>query len=295
MRLNRKTSLFIAAGIAIVACLTWWLNHVPEPHVNGIGLGHYMANAPNGRELHSAVEQLGASAVPYLTEQIKTQPLREALRTFTARVRFQPEFLLADWKQYQQRRTLAAYLLVRLGTNAAASLPVALQIAASPEDPIYITALTLLRLAAGTEHESGATHVLLAATLLNRPNRSDAYARHIAYDTLPTFTKHPELVIPALVRSLHEPGGFRRIDTVVRLGTNAVPYLQIAVKNETNHVMPATVALERILAGEIPPIEAKMQPPPPILWQYPTIGFQQGIPPRQMMQRSAPPRPLRSN
>ena len=76
---------------------------------------------------------------------------------------------------------------------------------------------------------------------------------------LPRFKGHPEIIMPVLIQSLKEPGGYKRIDIVVRFGTNAIPALRELTISETNHVRPATVALERILAGSAVSVTANLK------------------------------------
>ena len=251
MRLNRKLFLSISGGIAILAALTLWWNHVPEPRLNGIGLGHYLDKAPQQADLLSIVPQFGHSAVPYLAKQIEPDPIRELIHNASQKLKFEPAALLKDRIAHHERRARAIYFLTLLGTDAVeAAFPTILTIAERPDDPVFHIALPLLQLALGTEQEVRALHALIAATRLERePWSPRKFAKQVAYEMLPKFKNHPDIIMPPLIDSLHEPGGYKRIDIVVGFGTNALPALREATRSETNHVRPATIALERILGA----------------------------------------------
>ena len=261
MRLNRNRLFFLISALAVFAFALWWAAHVPEPKYEGIGLGVYISNSTNNvGPAKVATAGLGGLAVPYLVQQMKPDPLRELLFKAAQKLPGQFNSILNDRGEYQRRRAVAAFLLLTLGTNAVTALPAALQMVEASDDRVFLNAVQLLRLAPGTEHETRALHALLHLISLKRPDWAHTFARRIAYDLLPNFTANSEIVIPALVKSLHEPGGARRIDPVVRFGTNAIPALRIASASETNHVRPATVALERITNG----FQSASPPAPPI-------------------------------
>lgn len=230
------------------ATVLWRYHRVPEPKVNGVGLGVYLADSRAESDLQRIASEFGPRAVPYLAQQIRRDRAREQIHKAAARLPFEKDLLAADIKNYNRRRFIALHLLYALHTNALSCLPEILEITENPDDPAFSTALIILRIAPGTEHELRALNALVAATTVSRPNRSSSFERNYAYGLLPYFTAHPDVVIPALVSSLHEPGGYKRIDSVVRFGTNALPALKEAALRETNHIRPATIALERILA-----------------------------------------------
>jgi hypothetical protein len=244
--------LSISGGVAFIASLTLWWNHIPEPKLNGVGLGHYLDNAAKQADVDRIVPQFGLAAVPYLANQIEPDPIRELLRQASQKLKFEPAALQKDWTDYQQRRKCALSFLYLLGPDAVeAALPAILSVAERPEDPAFQSVLPYLRLALGTEHETRALHAVIGMTKLKRQHWSHAIAKQLAYDMLPRFKNHSGIIMPVLIESLQEPGGYKRIDIVVRFGTNAIPALRELTATETNHVRPATVALERILAVSV--------------------------------------------
>ena len=248
MRPNRKLFLSISGGIVVLAALTLWLNHVPEPKLNGVGLGHYIDNAAQQVDLARIIPQFGLAAVPYLAKQIEPDPIRELLHRASQKFSIEHDLLRKDWATYQQRRARALSFFYLLGPDGVeAALPTIITLAERPEDPAFYSALPFLSMALGTEHEVRALHALIAA--LKVKHRSRGYAKPLVYGMLPKFKNHPHIIMPPLIESLHEPGGYKRIDIVVSFGTNAIPALREATRSETNHVRPATVALERILAA----------------------------------------------
>lgn len=260
MRPNRKLFLSISGGVAIIASLTLWWNHVPEPKLNGVGLCHYLDNAANQADIVRIVPQFGETAVPYLAKQIEPDPIRELVRRASLNVGFEPTVLQKDWSDHQQRRARAISFLYLVGPDAIeAALPSILIVAERPEDPLFLRALPFLGLALGTEYELRALQALIAAIKFHEQPLRRPFVRRYAYDVLPKFKNHPDIIMPPLIESLHEPGGYKRIDVVVRFGTNAIPALREAALLETNHVRPATVALEKILAASTvaPPANVK--------------------------------------
>jgi hypothetical protein len=248
VRLNRKLFLSISGGIAVLVALTLWWNHVPEPKLNDVGLGHYLDTAAQQADLARIIPQFGLDAVPFLAKQIEPDPIRELLHRASQKLSLEHDLVRKDWANYQQRRTRAISFFYLLGPDAVeAALPTILTIAERPEDPAFYSVLPFLSLSLGTEHEVRALHAIIAAIKVKHQPWSRAYAKPLAYEMLPKFKNHPDIIMPPLIESLHEPGGYKRIDLVVRFGTNAIPGLRQATLSETNHVRPATVALERIL------------------------------------------------
>jgi hypothetical protein len=247
VRLHRRLFLPISGGIAIIAALTLWWRHVPEPKLNGVGLGHYLDTAPQQADLPRIIPQFGLDAVPYLAKQIEPDPIRELVHRASRKFSLKHDLVRKDWANYQQRRARALSFFYLLGPDGVeAALPAILTLAERPEDPAFYSALPFLSMALGTEHEVRAVHALIAATKVKHQSR--AYAKPLVYGILPQFKKHRDIIMPSLIESLHEPGGYKRIDIVVSFGTNAIPALRQATLSETNHVRPASVALERILA-----------------------------------------------
>ena len=245
---KRLVVFLITTALALIGAAIWRINRVPEPSLNGVPLGTYLADSRFESDLQRIASNFGARAVPYLAQQIQRDRVRELLHKALARVPFQKDFLASDIKNYNRRRFIALHLLYELNTNALSCFPDILDVAENPDDPAFSTALLSLRIAPGTEHELRALHALIAATATSRPMRSFAFERQYAFSILPSFTNHPDVVLPALVASLHEPGGYKRIDAVLSFGTNAFPALQDLSRRETNHVRPATLALEQLLA-----------------------------------------------
>jgi hypothetical protein len=242
--------LSAAAVISILAAFTWRFFYLPEPTLNGSGLSAYLASARYQSDFSEVAHAFGPGAIPYLTRQIKRDPWRESFHKATQKLPFGKSFIAADAKSYYQRRYYALYFLFAMGTNAVPALPDILKIAEAPDDPLFTTALYTLKIAPGTEFELPALKALLAATsLYDSPARSYTFERNHLYGLVSEFTAHPEIVAPALVASLQAPGGYKRIDSVVQFGTNALPALKEAALRETNHIRPATIALERILAN----------------------------------------------
>lgn len=242
--------LSLAAIIAILAFIIWRINYIPEPKLNGSGLSAYLTSSRYESDLREVAHAFGPRAIPYLTHQIKRDSLRESLHKTLQKFPFGKSFLAADVKSYNKRRYSALYFLFAMEKKAIPALPEILTIAEAPEDPAFTTALYTLRIAPGTKHELRALKALIAATsLYDSPARSYTFERNHLYGLVSEFTAHPEIVAPALVASLQAPGGYKRIDSVVQFGTNALPALKEAALRETNHIRPATIALERILAN----------------------------------------------
>lgn len=263
MKLNRKSSLLLCAFVAILAFAAWRFHHVPQPNYHGIGLGDYIFNPSNTVEhTHAAVVEVGSIAVPYLIQQMQPEPLRELVHKAARRLTIQPGFLQEDWLAYQRRRTISAFHLVVLGTNSITAVPDALELAASPEDPTYYYCLRLLEFAPGTEHETNALNLLLKVCREHDGTWPQKDPRWLAaYGALSAFHRHPDIVLPIILPLLHEPGGFRHIESILRFGTNAIPYLQNASASETNYVRPATVALRKLTNN----INAQSLPPPALV------------------------------
>lgn len=246
---KRSFSSLLALIFLSFAVLAW-LNHVPEPHFNGRGLHNYLEDSDQ-TQANLAVLNLGSAAVPYLTSVIKRDPLRELIYSAAEKNGHALKFLHEDQVKYRTRRMQASYQLTKLGTNAATALPVIVALVESLDDYVFYSGIEILRFAPGTKYETRALNALLRITALNRVKewRSDTYAIQAAYETLPAFSSHYHVIIPLMIKSLQVPGGYKRIDAIVQLGTNALPALREAALSETNHVRPATVALERILAS----------------------------------------------
>ena len=64
MRQKRKLFLSISGGIAAIATLSLWWNHVPEPKLNGIGIDHYIDAANKQADIARIIPQFGQAAVP---------------------------------------------------------------------------------------------------------------------------------------------------------------------------------------------------------------------------------------
>jgi hypothetical protein len=202
------------------------------------------ANREN--DLLRATKKLGPAAVPYLVEQLKREPVREALHTAGRKAPGLSQFILTDVQSYRRRRMVTAWVLATVDCDVSAALPVALEIVNFPEDPAFVHCVMLLAKAHGTQYEEEAVRGLIRVSTFKLSSRNQ-FAKRMVYEALPKFSGHPELVIPALVNSLQEPGGFQRINTVASFETNAIPYLLPMIEKETNHVRPATIALERIM------------------------------------------------
>jgi hypothetical protein len=254
VRLNRKLFLSISGGVVLIGSLTLWWNRVPEPKLNDVGLGYYLENAAKQADVASIVPQFGLAAVPYLANQIEPDPIRELLSSASQKLKFEPAALQKDRADYQQRRKRALTFLYLLGPDAVeAALPAILSVAERPEDPAFQSVLPLLRLALGTEHETRALHAVIGMTKLKRQHWSHTFAKQLAYEMLPKFKNHPEIIMPVLIESLQEPGGYKRIEVVVAFGTNAIPALQEATRSETNHVRTATVVWSEFSPPQLSP------------------------------------------
>ena len=124
MRPSRKLFLSISAGIAVLAALTLWWNHVPEPKLNGVGLGHYLDTAAQQANLARIIPQFGLDAVPYLAKQIEPDPIRELLHRASQKLSLEHDLLRKDWANYQQRRARAISFFYLLGPDGVeAALP----------------------------------------------------------------------------------------------------------------------------------------------------------------------------
>ena len=255
MKVRKRHFVFAGVGIVLFAALTLWTNHIPEPKYQGVGLGIYLTTTRTApgymrahREGREAINAMGASAVPYLERQIEKDPMREFLIRIAPKMPSKVASMFPDRYAYLHRRSTAAGLLPEAGTNAVSALPRLLAIAEA-ESPNYTHNLirAIGMLAAGTEYEDGARRLILKVVNEARSDR-DRELRLMSYHFLGTLGGNE--VLPALIDGLKEPRMVDRcIESLVRLGTNAIPQLKKVAEGETGHIRPATLALEKVQAG----------------------------------------------
>ena len=192
-----------------------------------------------------AVREMSNSVVPYLVSQIEHDPLRELMFKIKPSMPAKISSMLPDPKAYARRRSAAAGLLPEAGTNAVRALQVLLEIAEA-EGPEFthnfIRAIGML--APGTEYEDRARKVILRVVSEARSDR-DSELRRMSYHFLGSFDGNE--VVVALIDGLRE----RRmtgvcIESLVKIGTNALPELTKAAAHESGYVRPAGLALEKI-------------------------------------------------
>jgi hypothetical protein len=257
MKVRKRHYAFTAAGLALFVGLSWWIKHVPEPKYQGVGLGDYLRRPRTfpppermqaRRDAREAVKALGASAVPYLANQIEKDPLREFLFKIAPKMPAKVASMFPDRFAYSHRRSTAAAFLPEAGTNAVSAVPRLIELAEA-ESPNYthnfIRAIGML--APGTEHEDPARRLILRVIREAR-TEPDNELRRMSYHFLGTLGG--DEVLPALIDGLKEPQMVDRcIESLVRLGTNAIPHSKKAAEAETGHIRPATLALEKVQAG----------------------------------------------
>lgn len=255
MKMRKRHFVFAGLGIALFVAVSLWMKHVPEPKYQGVGLGHYLTisrTAPENMRAHregrEAIKAMGASAVPYLERQIEKDPVREVLIRIAPKMPDKVASMFPDRYAYLHRRSTAAALLPQAGTNAVSALPRLLEIAEA-ESPDYTHNLirAIGMLAPGTIYEDGARRLILRVVSEARTDREDEL-RRMSYHFLGTLGGNE--VLPALIDGLKEPKMIDRcIESLVLLGTNAIPLLEKAAEGEKGHIRPATLALEKVQAG----------------------------------------------
>jgi len=103
------------------------------------------------------------------------------------------------------------------------------------------------RFAPQTKYEVRALNALLKLAVASRPE--ELYERNIALSWLGSFTNHPTIVLPVLVKGLSQRGQFDSCSTaLVKFGPAAVPLLKEAHAREGPHVRPALSVLQAIEA-----------------------------------------------
>lgn len=249
MRITRRAATIVILTLLLLGAAGWWFVRIPEPAFNGVPLGIYLDTfRSEPQKAYAAVRALGPSAVPYLVEEMKPDPIFENLNRASPRLPASLQSLLPDHISYLNRRMHASALLGSLGTNAISAVPVLLTINLT-NDLLFLSQTVDLigRLAPGTKYERKAVNALLEAITNGSAHYNGKALKKAAYQHLGAFTYSQEQIIPILVSGLHEPGmSGACIAGLVKFGTNAIPALRNASLSETNHVRPATVALEKI-------------------------------------------------
>jgi hypothetical protein len=250
MKLRRRY-FFASAALALlgVVVATLWMRHTPEPRYQGIRfsvfLDEYWKNPEMAKTGRQAVKEMGSSVVPYLVSEMENDPVRDLMFKIKPSMPDKIASVFPDQSVYAKRRTRAAGLLTEAGTNAVSALPRLIEITEA-ESPDYthnfIRAIGML--APGTEYHDRARKLVLRVVTEARSER-DSETRRMCYHILGMFGG--DEVVPALIDGLRE----RRmvdscIESLVKIGTNAVPELKKVAAHESGYVRPAGVALEKI-------------------------------------------------
>lgn len=251
MKVRRRYSILAGAGLALlgVVVASLWMRHTPEPRYDGIRFGmildEYWKNREMRKTARQAMKEMGSSIVPYLVSQIESDPMRELMFRIKPSMPAKISSMLPDPTAYANRRSTAAGLLPEAGTNAVRALPLLLKITEA-EGPDFthnfIRAIGML--APGTEYEDRARKVILRVVSEARSDR-DRGLREMCYHLLGMFDGNE--VVAALIDGLRE----RRmagacIESLVKVGTNALPELTKVDAHESGYVRPAGLALEKI-------------------------------------------------
>ena len=249
MKLRKRYSILASAGLALLGAVggTLWMRHTPEPRYLGVRFGVFLDGYWKDREVRKtgreAVKAMGSSVVPYLLSQMESDPVREFMFRIKPRMPSKIASLFPNQTAYANRRSFAAALLTEAGTNAVGALPRLLEITEA-ESPDYthnfVRAVGML--APGTQYEDRARKLLLRVVT---ETRGDAELRRMSYRFLGMFGGNE--VVPVLIDGLHD----RRmvdacIESLVKIGTNAVPELTNIAARESGHIRPAGLVLEKI-------------------------------------------------
>lgn len=256
MKLRRRHVVAVT-GLALMGVLiaTLWMRHIPEPSYRGIRFGVFLDAYWKDREMRKtarqAVKEMGSSVVPYLVSQIEKRPVREFMFKLKPSMPDKLGAMFPDQTAYANRKSIAAFLLTEAGTNGVSALPLLLKITEA-EGPAfthnYVRAIGML--APGTEYEDRARQVILRVATEAR-SLPDRDLRRMAYHFLGTF--RGDDVVAVLIDGLHDRAvAGTCIDSLIRIGTDAVPELTKVAAHERGYVRPAGLALEKI--------ERKMRP-----------------------------------
>jgi len=248
MKVRRRWVMFVLVVVVVSGGGVAWLRHTPEPSYEGVRFSVLLdewKNREMRRVAYKGTKELGAAAVPYLASQFDDDPLRELAFKIRPKMPDKIASMLPDPNVYRNRRNMAAGLLTEAGTNAVRALPRLLAITEA-ETPNYthnyIRAIGIL--APGTEYEERSRKLLLKVTAEMRLER-DLTTRRMSYHLLGSFPA--DEVVMVLIEGLNEHRLKNEcIQSLVKLGTNAVPELRKVAALEDGHVRPATLVLEKI-------------------------------------------------
>lgn len=240
--------MFVLVVVVLSGGGVAWLRHTPEPSYEGVRFSVLLDEFKNPemrKVAYKGTKELGAEVVPYLVSQFEDDPLRELAFKIRPKMPDKIASMLPDPKVYRNRRNMAAGLLTEAGTNAVRALPRLLAVTEA-ESPNYthncIRAIGML--APGTEYEERARKLLLKSTVELRQARN-FMTRPMVYDLLGSFPA--DEVVTVLIEGLNEHRLKNAcIQSLVKLGTNAVPELRKVAAMEEGHVRPATLVLEKI-------------------------------------------------
>jgi hypothetical protein len=249
MKVRRRWVMCVLMAVVMGGTGVAWLRHTPEPNYEGVRFSVLLDGGIRDHEkwklAREGTKELGAAVVPYLASQFDNDPLRELAFKVRPKMPNKIATMLPDPKVYRKRRNSAAGLITFAGTNAVRALPglLALMEAEAPNyTHNFVRAIGML--APGTKYEERARKLLLNVTTEMRHER-DLTTRRMAYHLLGSFPS-PE-VTTALLEGMNEHGVKNAcIQSLVKLGTNAVPELKKLAEKEEGHVRPATLVLEKI-------------------------------------------------
>lgn len=244
---RRRGGIFLAVVLAVAFGVFWLFFRVPEPLLDGVGLGQYLAKpiwgGRDARAIFEGIPKMGQEPVPYLRQKMERNTLLELIIGWRPDLPVRVQAFIPTGGQYNVRRMRAAALLTFAGTNAAKALPTALRILEADESLIVRqNCLSIVaNCAPGTDYEDRAVRALLKAV-------EEPELRSSALFCLGGFTNQWELIVPKLVEGLYQSHSTRLacIKALEKIGAPAVPTLRKAAATEGVHVRPAELVLEKL-------------------------------------------------
>ena len=247
----------------------------PEPAYHGkplsqwaaqYGTNHWRApNCPADQEAEFAIREIGTNAIPFLLDLMRTRDsvVKQKLRTIVP-WKWHARLFLRD--NAETTRSIGAYGLAALGTNAPEAVPQLIELANHHPDEQgrYIAVFALRTLAA----EPAIPFFIHCLT------NNDGFIRDEAAIALGDIYRRPEIAVPALVQHVKFaqtlPDNFELRDAVKALGdfesqaVDAVPVLLPLLNHPNLEVRKcATNALLKIDATAAAKAHVVQPPPQP--------------------------------
>ncbi|TAL01393.1 MAG: hypothetical protein EPO07_08475, partial [Verrucomicrobia bacterium] len=280
---NKRRHLFLLLALAALGLVALFTFHSREPEFEGKDLGEWVDMLPDpfGLETNSvaqrAVQQIGTNAIPFLLDELRTEPLPwEGFSPLLSRMH-----LNANLPTASERRIKAISGFQALGPLADPAIPEIQKILFAPnadsrEMAIYalhaigsdrtLSALTLCltnsdavlrRDAIDFLGLAGSRAVLAVPALLTNLESNDALTRNCTARALSRIKPRPEVIVPALTELVND-SDTRVVTTVLAalaaLGTDA----ESAVSNVEKLVDRAAPPLRQKAAFTLVRIKCQM-------------------------------------